>query len=426
MAGTIGAVTLMCLTQFLLIACEGGQDDGSAWVAPDAWSRATKDNPPAVVRTPSPTKSTSHGQAGKAEKDFELAKLYYAKLLRFIFLRKRMRHDPFTDSYSRPIIFRVSAKQLEVLENSNDPRDWDNILSEILPNSELPEQTFKNEIIEDIVTLLRGLLMDAFVSTEIRFALLFLLFLLAIIYLKNRYKYGVIAIILVGAFSLGLINAYYECNKELEISRFVEGLSQEEDPCANIEQSSFSWFIFRQTNTKAQCVEYLKKKHTFQLPYCRPDVVILQYFNGIFFDQMFVFAEKSSDIFRLCFDKLSFPYNYIAILVFGFSLPQFVKLIFKYIVAPLIWAQWNHPKSSGKQTTTGDQLSGENLKLFLEGMKHKEQTQSDLSKITHVLIKKAAEDTGQDLPKIEAPQETKNQTSTAVENLPSTVEEVSS
>lgn len=107
-----------------------------------------------------------------------------------------------------------------------------------------------------------------------------------------------------------------------------------------------------------------RKSSQLKLPICRPDHVFLRYINDLFLKYIEGLLEKSVLSLKTILKVMPFPYNLFAAPMLLYVLVYLLKLSFKYILSPSVWA----PLVGSNQTSNQiqqDCVSGENLKKLL-------------------------------------------------------------
>ncbi|XP_005176094.2 uncharacterized protein LOC101890805 [Musca domestica] len=374
------------------ICCEHGED---SWLEPDAWTlEQLNDVSSCKCQLDSSDASQIHPIPEKVSTD-EVAFVYFKKLISVLFDRKHLMFDASLQRYERSMSFSLQLSQLEKLERLQDPRDLDNVLMEIFENTRHVPNSFNQcasptSEAAGFVELIADILRDVWHLTqtsEIRFLLIVLIVVLCGWLLNKRFRIGLLALLGGGLFVFGYLHTYLECNRELEVNEMLEVLNRNKLSQGEEEKSHFfeyiKGFLPFSKSESIDNKDLLRKSTKISLGFCRPDHVLIMYFNDIFLKYLEVLLEQCTKTLTSLRENLSFP-SYIVASIFLISIIGFViKLTFQYILSPAVWSNILHSGSDkhrthrysnnaalvqGSANTGGDQISGENLKLLLNAI----------------------------------------------------------
>ncbi|XP_073819130.1 uncharacterized protein [Musca autumnalis] len=377
-------IVYISLSHINNICCQNEED---LWLEPDAWT-LDQLNDGCKCSSDFTDKSHINTIPDKVSTD-EVALVYYRKLISLLFDRKDLKFDDSLQRYERSVTFSLQTSQLEKLERLKDPRDLDNVIMEIFENSRNVPNTYGHchtsnnaatgfELIADIFRDTLQLIQ----TSEIRFLLIVMVVALSGWILNKRYRIGLLALLGGGLFAFGYLHTYLECNRELEVNEMIEILDRNKEPMNQEMQSGFFGYL-KGLFSKSKNIEereLLKKSTKISLGFCRPDHVLIRYFNDIFLKYLEVLLEQCTKTLTSLQANLSFP-SYIIASFFLISIIGFViKLTFQHILSPAVWSNVMRSKSDshhhnqgapltqGSGNSSGDHISGENLKLLLNAI----------------------------------------------------------
>ncbi|XP_004529385.1 uncharacterized protein LOC101456462 isoform X1 [Ceratitis capitata] len=393
-------------SQRLAVATE----DEDSWIDPDAWGREEHlQNPNRNTNSVQTldTESNSHCNRNNADSPGEdaVALVYYKKLIAHLFNSNSFKYNDLNGEYTRALIFTVLPVQLEQLKKLNDPRDLDAVVTEILSKAKSPteadyysQQNSKKKI--GIPGLIWDIIKDFFQllkHSEVQFLLGTISILLIGWYWHRKYKISIFVLIIGAVLCFGYFHTYIECNRKIEAERLLEVLAHQEQlnteprwytPIVNLFSSS-------EQDSKRAKFEYLKKASRINLNFCRPDHVFLLYANDLFLKQLTFLIDETTEAIQTLRSNLSFPFNYLAVVLLVMLIGYIVKYTFKYILSPRAWADiWyahqsghnapQHDALSGRTGTTHreDCLSGENLSMLLNAISGGSTSSAQIT-ITH-------------------------------------------
>ncbi|KAL5285064.1 hypothetical protein ACFFRR_007043 [Megaselia abdita] len=362
-------VVIFVTTVLVLTVCNSEVVKKKQWVEPDAFSRR---KPPSLKSTiTSSTEISDNGECDcpacevnaevqdclKPEDD--IASVLYKRLVSSLIVKDNV-------PGKRVFSLSVTEKHLKMLESSNDIRDWDGVMSDIIASLERIDLK-KGFIYKDCgsnegfsvfswFTLFNLSSVGTFLSTsEVQFTLIVILFISLGIFLHKKFKWGMIVMFLVIMFSCGYFYTYYECNRQLEVDELVNIMHNEHNPCEEPKETSYFKSFFRMfSNQKEECRLYLRKKHQIKLTFCRPDDVLIKYLNKIMFDQFQAWMKGGIGSFRSFASEIPFPYNIVAMVTVPFFFFAILKLIFQYIISPSNWFSYyqHHTQPQQPQPVT--------------------------------------------------------------------------
>ncbi|XP_037945683.1 uncharacterized protein LOC119678093 isoform X1 [Teleopsis dalmanni] len=359
------------------------------WIEPNAWGReaslsalkrlndAAEDDVCLKCKIP----NINNDAAVCPVSDNTVALLLFKKFVKNLFQRNKFEFDEFTSLYKRSLEFTIKAEQLEKLENLNDPRDLDTVLTEVFANVRNVKQTKSsltgNDWLKPFLNFLKDY-MHLLHTSETQFLLIAIATVIFGRILHKRYKIGVFVIILGVVFLSGYVITYLECNRELENTRTIAAIKniEEKEAVKDVRwYNPISWFG-KKEETLSEKIMKTKKIH---IKFCRPDHVLLMYFNDLLLKQLQFVIEKCTDTMAVFRDKLPFGLHYFADILLLVLLGYLIKLTFKYILSPRAWSVLLHrpkhqsidthpPHLHGLPQLTEDRISGENLKLLLNAI----------------------------------------------------------
>ncbi|XP_061390094.1 uncharacterized protein LOC133325326 [Musca vetustissima] len=324
------------------------------------------------------------------------------------YMMQGYRFDDAFQTYERLVKFSLQTSQLEKLERLQDPRDLDNVLMEIFEKStSIPNAYGQCHDLNNATTGFLELIVDIFrdvwqltQTSEIRFLLIVAIVIFFGWALNKRYRIGFVALLGGGLFMFGYMHTYLECNRELEVNEMLEILDRNKQSSTDDTQSGFLKYLkvflpFSNSQSSDQR-DALRKSTKISLGFCRPDHVLIMYFNDIFLKYLEVLLEQCTKTLTTLRENLSFP-SYIVASFFLISIIGFViKLTFQYILSPAIWSNVKQNKSNirqhaqnaalteGSANTPADHISGENLKLLLNAINAAPLRQIPMSTVSGV------------------------------------------
>lgn len=125
------------------------------------------------------------------------------------------------------------------------------------------------------------------------------------------------------------------------------------------------------------CISIIYRQSAkLSLGFCRPDHVLIMYFNDIFLKYLQVLLEQCTVTLAVLNASLGFPYNMMSGFLLVCLISYILKLTFKYILSPSAWAQFMHRKplyhtdilNANAAEINHDRISGDNLKLLLNAI----------------------------------------------------------
>ncbi|XP_059218156.1 uncharacterized protein LOC106083793 isoform X2 [Stomoxys calcitrans] len=301
-------------------------------------------------------------------------------------------HDAESQVFKRLLTLSVQLSQLEKLEKLDDPRDLDNLLTEIFEKSRSGVNKYQHCHIETkeasgfkylIVDILRDL--GQLVQTsEIRFLLIVTVAVLCGWFLHKRYRIGLLALFGGSLFIFGYIHTYLECNREMEVNQMIEFTKLANKQSQGNKGPNGVWGIIQRYFSSSESVqeeELLRKSTRLSLGFCRPDHVLIMYFNDIFMKYLEALIGQCTKTLLSLHENLGFPFNIIAGFLLIGLIGFIVKLVFHYTLNPAHWvhlirptAQFmpspHHPlpQNNSNHVPSVDHISGENLKILLKTM----------------------------------------------------------
>ncbi|XP_034488570.1 uncharacterized protein LOC117792509 [Drosophila innubila] len=357
-----------------------------SWVEPHDWTKIS------LETTNRPTEDSCQCQA-PSEKSLasiqdQLALIYFKKFVNSVFNRKKLQYGKTSQLYKRSLLFTLLPSEVEELETIQDVRDLDILLSKLLDKAkdmplfsgsnnndysyahqEMGVRALIKEMLKDFVQLLR--------VSEVKFMLMVLLAVAIVWFVRKRYRFPVVVIILGGIFIYGYFHTYLECNRKLEVDAMIEVIDNHQQHSDIADKSWFSrmFSYFSSESQEVQQKKKLIKSSKLNMPFCRPDHVFIIYTSDIFLKQIEMLLEKTTHTISSLSTGLSFPYNLIAPFALVFMIGYMLKLTFKYIISPKVWMGFVHRRSTppvaGTQQAVladeaaGDRLTGENLRMLL-------------------------------------------------------------
>ncbi|KAM8706608.1 hypothetical protein ACLKA7_010812 [Drosophila subpalustris] len=357
-----------------------------SWVEPYDWSKIS------LETTSRPIEDLCQCQA-PAEKSLasiedQLALTYFKKFVNSLFSRNKLQYGKTSQLYKRSMLFTLLPSEVEELAAMQDVRDLDIMLSKILDKAkDMPLFSGSNdsdysyahkgmgvralitEMLKDFVQLLR--------VSEVKFMLIVLLAIATGWFVRKRYRFPVIVIILGGFFIYGYFHTYLECNRKLEVDAMIEVIDnhQERSEIADKSWISRMFSYFSSESPEMQQKRKLIKSSKLNMPFCRPDHVFIMYTSDIFLKQIEMLLEKTTHAISSLSTGLSLPYSLIAPFALVFLIGFMLKLTFKYIISPKVWMGFiqkrSTPPVAGTQQAAltdeaaGDRLTGENLRMLL-------------------------------------------------------------
>ncbi|TMW51614.1 hypothetical protein DOY81_003264 [Sarcophaga bullata] len=389
---------LIILASFIACASGDEYDNGEdSWMDPDAWTRdyLSSNSLPSLLGKCCKCSEDTAASAKDEKSDAGVQKsaedvatiIYLKKLITMLFNRKYLKYESKLQLYERTLTFTLYSSQLEKLEQLNDPRDLDNILTSIFENVRVPNkycdgqrlhtEDESSDFISSMFQLLYKVLQLTKMS-EIRFLLVVTAVILIIYVINNRLNVGFLTLICGSIFIYGYLHTYLECNREMEINEMFELSKQSKGEQEINKGSRFINFVkgfFSSGETQDLEYQQLKNSAKLSLGVCRPDHVFIMYFNDIFLKYLQVLLEQCSATLTTLNGSLSFPYNIISGVLLICIICYILKLTFKYILSPSAW--FVHKNPNGPQIThlpntqssyNEDRISGENLKLLLNAI----------------------------------------------------------
>lgn len=135
------------------------------------------------------------------------------------------------------------------------------------------------------------------------------------------------------------------------------------------------------------CTIIYRRSAKLSLGFCRPDHVLIMYFNDIFLKYLEVLLEQCTVTLAALNASLGFPYNMLSGFLLVCIIGYILKLTFKYILSPRAWAQFMHQKppylsehaaikNANAAEINHDRISGDNLKLLLKAINGSPQRNS--------------------------------------------------
>ncbi|XP_037828015.1 uncharacterized protein LOC119615989 [Lucilia sericata] len=316
--------------------------------------------------------------------------IYFKKFITMLFNRKHFKYDSTLQVYERSVVFTVESSQLDKLEQLQDPRDLDNILADIFNKVRAPnmfsdghKQLHTTEASSGFIKIVFEIFYDMLHLTktsEVRFLLVVVIVILIAWILNNRFNIGWLSLIFGGIFIYGYLHTYLECNRELEVNQMLEILNRDKGSDKVIKESRIVKFlkgIFSSDDPQDLQQQKLKQSAKLSLGFCRPDHVLIMYFNDIFLKYLQVLLEQCTITLTSFNGALGFPYNILSGILLVCIIGYILKLTFKYILSPSAWAHLMHrnqtyqPEQAAIKSRTNsqsDRISGDNLKLLLNAI----------------------------------------------------------
>ncbi|XP_053947154.1 uncharacterized protein LOC128855929 [Anastrepha ludens] len=374
-----------------------GTHEEDSWVEPDIWGREQHQNNQHYENSLQNAESTSDSKCemniGSSQSGDAIALMYYKRLIAYLFNNDFFKHDEVSGKYIRALVLTALPAQLEQLKSLDDPRDLDNVLSEILTRARTATKDDIYMLYDDdkssmnilgtiwhIVKYLAQLLK----ASEVQFLLGAASAVLFGWYCHRKYHIGIIAMIIGAVVCFGYFHTYLECNRKLEAEHLLEMLARHEQLMPSEPRwysPIINFFTSSEQSRKQEKKEYIKKASQLNLNFCRPDHVFLMYANDLFLKQLGFLIDKSAETMEMLRDNLSFPFNYLAAVLLMFLIAYILKLTFKYILSPRAWAGLRQPGAigshapqySGLPSSSGtahheDRISGENLRMLLNAI----------------------------------------------------------
>ncbi|KAM7359590.1 uncharacterized protein ACRADG_000254 [Cochliomyia hominivorax] len=315
--------------------------------------------------------------------------IYLKKLITMLFNKKYFRYDSALDVYKRSILFNVKSYELDKLEQLQDPRDLDNILANVFKNVHSPiyfdtdnsqQCTMKSSGLKTIVLDMFRDIWQLGKTSEIRFLFIVAFVTLIAWVLNSRTNISWLSLIFGGFFIYGYLHTYLECNRELEVNQMLDIINSGNDEEKVPKQNWLVKFvieIFSGDKNQDLQKQKLKQSAKLSLGYCRPDHVLIMYFNDMFLKYLQILLEQFTATFTKLNSDLGFPYNIMSGILLACLIGYIIKLIFKYTLNPKTWVQILHRKQhyitenvslKNRINSQDDRLSGENLKSFLNAI----------------------------------------------------------
>ncbi|XP_065354258.1 uncharacterized protein LOC135948750 [Calliphora vicina] len=369
-----------------------------SWMDPDAWARDHLVSSELHTNVGKCCKCSEnliqhHSEEPIKEQQQTIAEdaasiIYFKKFITMLFHRKHFEYDSTLEVYERSVVFTVQSSQLDKLEQLQDPRDLDSILEDIFNKVRIPnmyrdghKQIHKTEASSGFTAIVFEIFYDMWQLTktsEIRFLLVVAFVILIAWIFNSRFNIGWVALIFGGFFVYGYLHTYLECNRELEINQMLEILNRDKGSENIVKDSRFVKFlkgIFSRDDTLDLQQQKLKQSAKLSLGFCRPDHVLIMYFNDIFLKYLQVLLEQCTVTLTTLNSALGFPYNILSGVLLVCIIAYILKLTFKYILSPSAWAQFMHRKQpyqpdlqasiKSRENINDDRLSGDNLKMLL-------------------------------------------------------------
>ncbi|XP_075170469.1 uncharacterized protein LOC142242830 [Haematobia irritans] len=307
-------------------------------------------------------------------------------------------HDIEQQTYKRFLTLSLKSAQLEKLERMEDPRDLDNVLMQIFEKAQsVPYGHSHCRSFATKATGFKALIVDLYsdlsqlaYTSEIRFLVFVGITLICGWVIHKRYHIGILALFGGSLFLFGFLHTYLECNRELEVNQMMEILQHKERSTMEQNQYGFWGYLrsFFPASKSVADTEFLKKSTKISLGFCRPDHVVIMYFNDIFLKYLEVLLQQCSQTLATLNGNLPFPLNYISGFLLIGIIGYILKLVFKYVLNPAAWAHVLHsrdylhalPEKSRNFNPSHDCISGENLKMLLRVM----NSEPNLNKVSGI------------------------------------------
>lgn len=255
-----------------------GEVTKNEWVQPDAFSRqkskqtitSSSINDLQLIESveecdacpvcPEFTVEPESPQICMKPEDEDIATVLYKRLVTSLIIKDNVP----SKSSTKILKLTVTEKQLRILKSSTNIRDWDGVMSEIIASLHRidPETNYvyraQGYWVFDNLNLSY---VASFLSmSEVRFTLGIILCLLLGVYLRKKYRWGIIYMFFVALFSFGYLYTYYECNRQLEVDDLVNMMQTQYNPCQEVEkpQSYFTSLFKIFSDPKEECERYLR------------------------------------------------------------------------------------------------------------------------------------------------------------------------
>uniref|UniRef100_A0A1A9V753 Chloride channel CLIC-like protein 1 n=1 Tax=Glossina austeni TaxID=7395 RepID=A0A1A9V753_GLOAU len=307
---------LISVTNIVWVLADVAKIEDDNWVGHDAWSRIT---------TPDDCSCTNNnGKSSTSNSDDIACLLYFKKLIALVFARQQFTYNSVLERYERGMHIQIGKSQLDLLETSKDCRDLDNIITQLFEKhyiSSYYAQQFETEGSSYFKALLINSFKDLFV-------------------ILNNFE-------------------------EIEVNNVLEYMERQQNE--RIKANSWITYIKGWFTTQGyydENLESVRKSSQLKLPICRPDHVFLRYINDLFLKYIEGLLEKTVLSLKTILKIMPFPYNLLAAPMLLYVLVYLLKLSFKYVLNPSVWA----PIVGSNQTSNQiqeDRVSGENLKKLL-------------------------------------------------------------
>lgn len=189
--------------------------------------------------------------------DDDMATILYKRLVSSLIIEDNV---PSASSL-KVLQIKVTEKHLRILASSNNIRDWDGVMSEIIASMYRidPETNF---IYKAKTSWILSIFNFSYVTrllshTEIQFTLFLILALSLGAYFRRRYKWGIGCMILIVMCSSGYLYTYYECNRLLEVEELISMMETQHNPCEG-DKSFVGSVLNLFTRNQENCYRYMR------------------------------------------------------------------------------------------------------------------------------------------------------------------------
>ncbi|XP_055381453.1 uncharacterized protein LOC129612035 isoform X2 [Condylostylus longicornis] len=388
---------LVLLVFFPLII--GDNNLKSGWKKPNAWEEDvvdTKSESSDIAKNEHSLNTKTELFQGKLN-----VTLFYERLIRKLFNRKS--YIKINDQLQRTILFEISENEMALVEQTTDPRDWDEFVTKLFANSKTADISETNFVQDSFNTnyYIHQILNTSwlsFIEDNIFLASAILIF--SIIFLHRKFDYSLVALGLLSIFIIGFICEYWDCNNELEIEKVIDLLDKDErNPCEGFDVQGMDirvekrpWYKFwSPASKKEECADYLRKqsKKMSNSETCRADHVLSRYIYNVFMHQFEMLIRRFLELNKKLYNDLPFGVNYFAMGCSCFFLISFLTLFFKYILASLIF-RIPSLRNNQRNINSGAQIQNDSHHASYHEMLLKQnESINQLAKLTTLTVRHA-------------------------------------
>lgn len=305
-------VTIVVL--FLTVLVQSEIKLNPKWVKPDIYSRdRSLKNSKTILKNELETVSSSgdgteeliYQEEKQVDYNNEDLSVYYKKIVKFIIKKSKVKastggDDEASDDeyFIRTINFKITKKQMEQLDRSDDILELDGLFSDIIYQSEGGSFNFLQDAVLSWTDVIKIKSSEYLNWNYVKFFGYISGVVLISFLIGRRFKIHIFFAIVIVTLLIRFFGEYQLCNKRKEYEKLASLTIRERNPCELTIPKGFGDYFksFFAGNSKDECIKHLMEKFEPQIEFCDPLDVFLDFCNNIMFKQISQFFIKLGEI----------------------------------------------------------------------------------------------------------------------------------